>query len=134
MRSALLLAGLLAVLAGGVSSQSGEATAERADFAPDYLGIETRLLEGDLVSFLVAMRGARSADDIETYAECAAGQYALIRGYGFARHVRTSLDETAGVWRADAVYTISEARPDGLKTLDAALVVEDCAARGIPTI
>ncbi|MEM6408116.1 MAG: hypothetical protein AAF700_06815 [Pseudomonadota bacterium] len=101
---------------------------------PEYLGIETRKLDDELVSFLVQMSGVRATEDISAYTDCAAAQYALIRGYGFARHVRTNLDERAGLWAADAVYTISEARPDGLKTIDAALVVEDCAARGIPTV
>ena len=101
---------------------------------PEYLGIETRKLDDDLVSFLVQMNGGTGAEDVSAYTDCAAAQYALIRGYGFARHVRTNLQERAGLWAADAVYTISEARPDGLKTLDAALVVEDCAARGIPTV
>ncbi|MCY4337032.1 MAG: hypothetical protein OXC60_20470 [Litoreibacter sp.] len=102
--------------------------------APGYLGIETRKLDDELVSFLVRMTGGSGAEDLSAYTDCAAAQYALIRSYGFARHVRTNVDERAGLWTADAVYTISEARPDGLKTLDAALVVEDCAARGIPTV
>ena len=56
---------------------------------PVYLGIETILLDGDLVNFRVAMKGARDNADVEAYARCAAAQYALIRGFGFARHVRT---------------------------------------------
>ncbi len=82
-------------------------------FTPAYQGIETRLLDGDLVSFLVQMRGARDRADVAAYAECAAAQYALIRGYGFARHLRTNIVEEGGVWRGDAVYTISPALPRG---------------------
>ena len=41
-------------------------------FAPVYDGIETGLLDGDLVNFRVAMRGARDEADVERYAECAA--------------------------------------------------------------
>jgi len=103
-------------------------------FAPVYDGIETRLLDGDLVNFRVAMRGARDEADVERYAECAAAQYALIRGYGFARHVRTLVTEEGGIWRGDAIYTISAALPRGPKTIDAEVTVRDCGAQGIPTV
>lgn len=137
-----LAAGLLAGLAGcGAGAGAGEGTAATggaavgsAAFHPAYRGVETRLLSGDLVSFRVAMSGARGAGDVEAYAACAAAQYALIRGYGFARHVRTNVAEEGGVWRADAVYTISPALPRGISTLDAEVVVADCAEQGIPTV
>lgn len=99
-----------------------------------YEGIETRLLDGDLVNFHVRMRGARDGDDVARYAECAAAQYALIRGYGFARHLRTNVAQEGGLWLADAVYTISAALPDGLKTIDAEVTVADCTERKIPTV
>jgi hypothetical protein len=121
---------LLALLAGCAP----EEPAARGDFNPVYQGIETRLLDGDLVSFRVAMQGARDETDVEAYGRCAAAQYALIRGAGFARHVRTNVDKTGGVWRGDAVYTISAALPIGLRTIDAEVTVRDCAALGIPTI
>ncbi|WP_297538073.1 hypothetical protein [Roseovarius sp.] len=103
-------------------------------FAPEYRGIETRLLDGDLVNFHVSMGGARDAGDVERYAECAAAQYALIRGYGFARHLRTSVSEEAGIWQGDAVYTISAALPRGLLTIDAEVVAANCAENGIPMV
>lgn len=103
-------------------------------FDPAYLGIETRLMDGDLVNFRVAMTGARNGDDIATYADCAAAQYALIRGFGFARHVRTNLTQEGGIWRGDAVYTISSALPRGSRTLDAEVTVRNCGAEGIPTV
>ena len=103
-------------------------------FAPEYMGIETLLLDGDLVSVRVQMRGARDNEDVASYGRCAAAQYALIRGFGFARHVRTNVDNQGGVWRGDAVYTISAALPDGLKTIDAEVTVRDCGAQGIPTV
>lgn len=108
--------------------------AAQGDFAPGYGGIETILLEGDLVNFRVAMTGARDSEDVAAYGRCAAAQYALIRGFGFARHVRTNVAQTGGNWRGDAVYTISSALPRGLKTIDAEVTVRDCGARGIPTI
>lgn len=103
-------------------------------FAPEYLGVETRLLDGDLVQFQVAMKGARDGQDAVDYAECAAAQYALIRGYGFARHLRTKVHEKGGVWTADAVYTISPSLPRGLRTIDAEVTVANCAENGIPTV
>jgi len=109
-------------------------TGQVARFAPDYIGVETALLDGDLVQFQVRMSGARNKDDLDAYAECAAAQYALIRGYGFARHLRTNVDEKGGVWAADAVYTISPALPQGLRTIDAEVVVAACAENGIPTV
>lgn len=128
----LVLISLLA-LAGCAASQAPD-TAARAAFDPSYEGVETRLMDGDLVNFKVAMRGARNAEDVARYAECAAAQYTLIRGYGFARHVRTNVAQEAGIWSADAVYTISPALPRGLRTIDAEVTVADCGASGIPTV
>lgn len=106
----------------------------QGDFAPGYEGIETILLDGDLVNFRVEMTGARDKEDVASYARCAAAQYALIRGFGFARHVRTNVDNQGGTWRGDAVYTISAALPEGYKTIDAEVTVRDCGAQGIPTV
>lgn len=103
-------------------------------FAPEYLGIETRRLDDDIVSFLVRMKGARTNADVADYGKCAAAQYALIRGFGFARHVRTNVQEEGGLWAGDAVYTISAALPDGLQTIDAEVAVAECAETGIPTV
>lgn len=109
-------------------------TQDQAAFKPDYGGVETRLLDGDLVSFLVEMSGARDRADVHSYAECAAAQYALIRGYGFARHLRTTVVERGGIWRGDAIYTISPALPRGLKTIDAEVVASACVENGIPMV
>lgn len=119
---------------GGLVACAEAEPPDRDDFSPVYKGIETRLLEGDLVSFLVQMQGARENADVAAYAECAAAQYTLIRGYGFARHVRTNVQQEAGLWRADAVYTISPALPRGLSTIDAEVTVANCAETGIPTV
>jgi hypothetical protein len=107
---------------------------DRSDFAPSYSGIRTVLLDGDLVNFHVTMRGARTQADVEDYARCAAAQYALIRGANFTRHVRTSVAQSGGNWRGDAVYTISKDLPRGSSTIDAEVTVRDCGALGIPTI
>lgn len=113
---------------------NGSPQASQGSFSPEYKGIETILLDGDLVNFRVEMTGARNNQDVATYAACAAAQYALIRGFGFARHVRTNVDNQGGTWRGDAVYTISAALPEGLKTIDAEVTVRDCGAQGIPTV
>ncbi len=114
------------------SAQTGGSDAPAV--APEYLGVRTNLLDGDLVQFNVSLRGADGPDAVTRYGECAAAQYALIRGYGFARHLRTNVKEEAGVWAADAVYTISPSLPRGLRTIDAEVVVADCVENGIPTV
>jgi len=124
---------LLAALAGLAACTSGEVTG-RGEFSPSYQGIQTILLDGDLVNFRVSMKGARDREDVAAYARCAAAQYALIRGYGFARHVRTNVAQEGGIWRGDAVYTISPALPEGLRTIDAEVTVRDCGEQGIPTV
>jgi hypothetical protein len=122
--------GCATILLGACAAE----TAAPPPFAPEYQRVETRLLEGPLVNFHVEMTGARDARDVEAYARCAAAQYALIRGYGFARHVRTSVAETGGLWSADAVYTISAALPRGVRTIDAEVTVAACRETGIPTV
>lgn len=86
------------------------------------------------MSFQVKMKGARDNSDVDAYAECAAAQYTLIRGYGFARHLRTNVAEEGGTWVGDAVYTISPALPRGLKTIDAEVTVSACDENKIPTV
>jgi len=99
-----------------------------------YRGVDTQLLEGDLVRFFVEIEGPTSEAALTDYADCAAAQYALIRDYGFARHVRTTIDERGGVWRADAVYTISRTLPNGRRTIDAEVVLAECTESGIPAV
>jgi len=127
IRFALISVLMLAACAMEPSSTGARPT-------PVYEGVETSLLEGDLVQFHVSMRDVRDTGDLDKYAECAAAQYALIRGYGFARHVRTTMKQAGGSRTADAVYLISPALPRGLRTIDAEVVVADCAANGIPTV
>lgn len=130
---ARVLAGLAAsLLLAGCQLSEDEPEADLV--IPDYRGIETRLLEDDLVTFVARMEGARDDGDVIDYTRCAAAQYALIRGYGFARHVRTSVTEEAGVWTGDAIYVVSPAVPRGLRTIDAEVAVDDCRERGIPTV
>ena len=125
VRSALIATTVLAGCEAGPSASEGTIR---------YDGIETLLLDGDLVNFKVQLANATDQQDVSDYAQCAAAQYALIRGYGFARNVRTLVDEESGIWTGDAVYTISPALPRGLRTIDAEVTVADCAARSIPTV
>lgn len=123
---ALVAPAVILMAACGGTPQAGQSA--------DYLGVETRLLDGDLVNFIVRMKGPTGPEPVDTYALCAAAQYTLIRGFGFARHVRTNVGEQGGIWTADAVYTISAALPRGLRTIDAEVTVADCAERQIPTV
>lgn len=132
MRRGRLIATLMLALAGLSACENPPAAQE--DFSPSYLGIETILLDSDLVTFRVAMSGARGTDDVDAFARCAAAQYSLIRGFGFARHLRTNMAQSGGIWRGDAVYTVSAALPRGLRTIDAEVTVRDCGAQGIPTV
>ena len=126
--------GIAPVALAGLAACGTAATPGEGVVTSDYRGIETRLLDGDLVSFRVSMTDTREPEDLRQYAECAAARYALIRGYGFARHLRTTVDEKGGIRSADAVYTISPALPRGLETIDAEVTVENCVANGIPTV
>jgi hypothetical protein len=101
---------------------------------PVYEGISTILLDDDLVSFSLAMKGAKDGSDVEAYGRCAAAQYALDRGYGFARQVRTIVKKERQVWYGDAVYLISATLPEGLRTIDAEVAVGECQELGIPTV
>lgn len=132
--SCAALAALAACSVPEAPNSSPEVDRDSLPFDPEYIGVQTRLLDADLVNLLVEMKGARDSQDVDAYAQCAAVQYALIRGYGFARHVRTNVNEEAGVWRADAVYTISPTLPRGTNPLDAEMKVAECRDEGIPTI
>lgn len=136
MRAPLTIFSLTLAVFGGLAACEATPRPEAPApvFAPQYMGVQTRLLEGDIVSFLVTMQGARDNEDVARYGECAAAQYALIRGYGFARHVRTQVTMERNIWRGDAGYVISAALPDGLRTIDAEITVQNCAENGIPTV
>ncbi len=135
IRAAIISLCALALTACEDTARDAEVTRGAVPAAkPVYKGVETQLLDGDLVSFQIALDGTNDPDAVNAYAECAAAQYALIRGYGFARHVRTNVTEQGGLWRADAVYTISPTLPRGLKTIDAEVVTSHCAENGIPTV
>ena len=109
-----------------------ELTAER--LTPEYSGIAPQLLDDDLVQFRVSMTNALSVEDVQDYADCAAAGYTLIRGWSFARHVRTTVEMDGAQWTGDAVYTISPDLPRGLRTIDAEVVAAACDDKKIPTV
>ncbi len=113
---------------------AGNAPGAEEVFAPRYMGLATRALDRDLVEVHVEMEGARGPEDVAEYGACAAAQYALIRGYGFARHLRTATRRQGRRWTGNSVYMISEALPEGLRTIDAEVTVAACKENGIPTI
>jgi hypothetical protein len=126
----------LAACGGLMGCVAGEGPRSVSDVPArtQYLGVDTRLLDGNLVSFVVQLAGDGGQDAAIAYTRCAAAQYALIRGYSFARHVRTNTVQKGGIWEADGVYTISPDLPRGTRTIDAEVVVDDCQTRGIPTV
>jgi hypothetical protein len=121
-----------ATAALGACTQAAEVTEGRNQ--PVFQGIDAILLDEDLVRFSVAMTGAQDNADVEAYGRCAAAQYTLDRGYGFARHVRTIVTRDGRNWSGDAVYLISAALPEGFRTIDAKVAAAECEDLGIPTV
>ncbi|SMX34121.1 hypothetical protein [Actibacterium lipolyticum] len=87
---------------------------------------QTRLLAGDLMNSIVKMGFAAGQQNTD----CAAAQDAPFRGYGFARYVRTKVEQEGGLWREDAVYTHSPALPRGVRKNDANEVVANAWMKG----
>lgn len=133
----LHMAVLMLATSGGLMACARD-DAVRATLSPpdraEYLGVDTLLLDDRTVNFLVRMRGARDRADVVAYARCAAAQYALIRGYSFAQHVRTNVTRSGDVWEGDGGFVISPDLPQGLRNMDAEVIVDDCRDQGIPTV
>ena len=122
-----MLAGLAACAPGGMEGS------REAGPRPVYGDIEAAALDDTLVRIGLSMTGAGARGDVEAYVDCAAAGYTRAHGKGFARNVRTQIDETGGIWTADAIYTISATLPRGGAAIDADVAVRDCKARAIPT-
>jgi len=97
-------------------------------------GVQTRLLKNDLLQFDVTLSGTKSSEQVACYAECAAAQCTLIRGFGFARRARARVGHEAKRLSADAAYTISRSLPQGVKTIDAEVVEDACARDNIQMV
>lgn len=130
MRTACILS--LLTLAACVSPAAEDVL--KLDFNPTYGAVNTRLLDGELVSISVLMQGARNNGDVIAFNDCAAAQYALIRGAGFVRRVRNDVDKKGSNWVGDGVYTLSDAHPGGVHTIDAEVVAGNCSANNIPMV
>ena len=126
MRAALVVAlgGLRSLDASRARGRGPPATAPPAS----YDGIETRLLDDDLVNFRVQMTGVATRDDVGPLTpRCAAAHTPLSAASALARHVRTNGAGTG--WRLGLemrFYTISPALPRRLQTLDAEVVTAAC--------
>jgi hypothetical protein len=107
---------------------------EAVDLVPSYYGVAVAVLGPDLFQIDVTMRNAAEKTDVAAYAECAAARLALTQGYGFARHVRSTIVQDGDTWRGDAIYTLSATLPPGIKTLDAEVISADCIEKGIPAV
>ena len=99
-----------------------------------YLGVQTKRLDDELVQITVRLNGEVKNEDVAEYAECVAAQYTLSRGYGFTRHVLTSVTRDNSIWTGRSVYWVSETLPRGLVTIDAAVTAQSCFENGIPTV
>jgi hypothetical protein len=131
--AAVACAGLLAGIAGCTPQGRAPATIGDGPAPGDYLGASVTALDDDLIAVQAQMRRVRQAGDIDGYTACVAARHARDTGDGFLRHVRTNIDEKGGIWRADAVYTISPTLPRGRMTIDAQVTAAECAENGVPT-
>lgn len=100
----------------------------------EYLGIGPATLGEDLILIRVLMRGARDRDDVALYADCGVAGFGMLDGLGYARHIRTNIEETGGLWTGDAVYTLSPELPEGVRVIAAQSFAESCEQKGIPTV
>ena len=125
MRAAAVAAAMMAL---GTSCAPVTVSETRVYGRSDVLTID-----GEVIGVLAEMRGIANEALVIDYARCIAAGHALSTGANFARHLRTSVTETGGVWTADALYTVSRAIPAGLARIDAEVTVADCAERGVPS-
>ncbi|MEZ5888153.1 MAG: hypothetical protein R3D56_14915 [Paracoccaceae bacterium] len=121
------LAGLSACADAGAGAPDGAAAGR------EYRSASVRIWQDDLVRVRTEMKGASDEVEAAGYARCVVAGFALDHGMNFVRNVRTITDKEGGVWRADAVYSVTSALPAGLSTIDAEVTVEDCAERNVPT-
>lgn len=118
---------------GATEPAVAKAATEKQAAKIGYEGIETILLDDDLVNFRLAMTGG-TPEDLEAYARCAVARYAQIRGYGYARHIRTNVVHDSNRWNGDAVFMISAELPRGLKLIKAGETLAECEKLDIPTV
>lgn len=111
------------------------ATSEPAGPALGFFdGVQIDRLDEELINVRARIGGVGNDADAIRYAECAAARYTLVKSNRFARHVRTTVEETETGLQADAVFLISAELPSGSRTLDAEVIMADCEQSGIPTV
>lgn len=93
---------------------------------------QTRMLAPGLAQITLIADTATDPEALRAAARCEAVRFGARQGYGFARHLRTTLDEMGGQRRVDAVYTVSSTPPDGLSIIDIATEIAACDENGIP--
>jgi hypothetical protein len=98
-----------------------------------YGRTEVLVIDEDVVGVYAEMAGAADRAESADFARCVVSGYTLSKGYAFARHIRTNVTEEGGIWRADALYSVTPGVPEGLTRIDAEVTAADCALRGIPT-
>ncbi|MFZ8880318.1 MAG: hypothetical protein ACO2YL_11750 [Paracoccaceae bacterium] len=113
---------------------AGQSTSPMTQELVRYHDVQNRLLDNDLVQFHVTLNGTKPSEQVARHAECAAAQYTLICGLGFALHVRTRIGQEADHLSADAVYTISRSLLQGTKTIEAEVVADARARDNIPMV
>jgi hypothetical protein len=87
-------------------------------------------LTDDLLQVTLDFPPETEAEVVRGLTDCAAAEAVLLRGAGFARHVRTTVTEEAGISRADAIYTVSLTLPRGTFSIDAEAVATSCREQG----
>jgi hypothetical protein len=125
---------ILTCAALAACSPSDEQGVDVPVVVPEYGTVVTKLLEDDLVSFDVQMKGATTNNDVIAFSDCVAAQYALIRGAGFMRRVRNDVTKKRDVWIGTGIYTLSEAHPGGKYSIDAEVTAAECRANNIPMV
>lgn len=124
MARALAISGLASFGLGACAAQPQ---------APASHVVERLRIDETLVNILVETSGAGAEVRIDDYTTCVASKYALDQGFGFLRPIRINRTDSGGIWRADAVYSITPWLPRGPRTIDADIAVQNCAELGIPT-
>lgn len=120
-------------LAGLMACAGGDGAEDPAKARPTYLGAEVTDLADGLIQVRLSLGGTGGRAAVDDYARCMAAGRAVRTGAGFLRPIRTLAGKEGGIWRADAVYSVSAALPGGLTTIDAEVTVEECTERRIPT-
>ena len=131
---ALIAASMLAACVPDIRETGVLPVANQPTNEPAYGTVSTRLLDGDLVAIDVTMQGATADSDVIRFNDCAAAQYALIRGVGFVRRVTNDVNRSGRVWTGNGVYTLSDAHPGGVHTIDAEATAEACRTDNIPMV